>query len=190
MPDVTGRTVDGIEEAMVPIDFSEDNPKLLMDYDLGAIFDTLPAGVNLTCFIDCCHSQTILRMFNRSAGVAPETGDERARFITLSAGEIAAVEQYQSKFGAIARGNVLGGQDRMREVAFAACRPDEVALESGGHGAFTRLAAPLLANAIGSMTHAQFQEAVANAFGPSPQQHPNLDCAPSAKTRLLLQPLA
>jgi len=32
VPDMTGRTVDGIEEAMVPADFSADNPKLLMDF--------------------------------------------------------------------------------------------------------------------------------------------------------------
>ena len=190
VPDMTGRTVDGIEEAMVPADFSADNPKLLMDFDLKAILDTLPGGVNLTCFIDCCHSGTILRMF---VGMAPQGNagaDERARFITLTPEEIAAVQQYQSqsRFGATSRGIVAGGQELMREVAFAACLPQEVAWEVNGQGEFTRLATGLLANGM-TMTNEQFQTAVTQAFGTTPRQHPNLDCAPAVKTRGLLQPL-
>ena len=189
VPDVTGRTVDGIEEAMVPADFSADNPKLLMDFDLKAILDTLPAGVNLTCFIDCCHSGTILRMF---VGMAPQGNsgnDERARFMTLTSNEIAAVQQYQNRFGATSRGNVLGGAELTRAVAFAACLPQEVALEVNGQGDFTRLATGVLANGLGGMTNEQFQIAVTQAFGSTPRQHPNLDCAAAAKTRGLLQQL-
>ena len=189
VPDLTRRTVDGVEEAMVPADFSANNPKLLMDFDLGAIFNTLPGGVNLTCFIDCCHSGTILRMF---VGMAPQGNpgmDERARFMTLSQEEVAAVQQYQARFGAESRGNVLGGQELMREVAFAACRPEEVAWEVGGQGDFSRLATGLLANGAAGMTNEQFQTAVTQAFGATPRQHPNLDCAAVAKIRGLLQPL-
>lgn len=188
VPDLTGRTVDGIEEAMVPADFTSDNPKLLLDFDLKAILDTLPGSVNLTCFIDCCHSGTIMRMF---AGAAPEgnpAADERPRFMTLTSDEVAAVQQYQASFGATSRGNVLGGQEQMREVAFAACLPEEVAWEVNGQGEFTRLATGLLANGA-SMTHEQFQTAVTQAFGATPRQHPNLDCAPGARSRGLLQPL-
>src|ERR1700730_8307774 len=57
----------------------EHTPKLLMDFDVAAIFNALPDGVNLPCFIDCCHSATITRML---VGLAPEhfTGvDERPR---------------------------------------------------------------------------------------------------------------
>jgi len=186
--DLTGRTEDGIEEAMVPVDFSTENPKLLMDFDLKAIVDTLPAGVNLTCFIDCCHSGTILRMF---VGMPPQSNvgaDERARFIRLTPEEMAAVQQYQARFGAASRGLVAGGQEMMREVAFYACRPDEVAWESNGQGEFTRVATSLLTRGI-NVTHEQFQAAVTQAFGANPRQHPNLDCATAAKTRGLLQPL-
>ncbi|MCU1262332.1 MAG: peptidase caspase catalytic subunit p20 [Bryobacterales bacterium] len=188
VPDSTGRTVDGIEEAMVPVDFNVDTPKLLMDFDVAAIFTALPAGVNLTCFIDCCHSGTITRMF---VGLAPQAGDpaadERPRFITLSAEEIAAVQQYRAGFAATARGVTLGGQDRMRDIVFAACQPDEVAWEVNGQGEFTRLATGLLASS-GSMSHDQFQNAVVQAFGSAPRQHPVLDCAVQVKSRVLLQP--
>lgn len=189
VPDLTQRTVDGVEEAMVPVDFSADHPKLLMDFELGTIFNALPAGVNLTCFIDCCHSGTILRVF---AGRAPSGGAgaaEKARFITLSEEEIAAVGRHRNASGAVARGLVTGGQERMREVAFAACRADEVAWEVNGQGEFTRVATGVLAGDVAAMTNEQFQTAVTHAFGAAPRQHPNLDCAQAGRKRGLLQPL-
>jgi Caspase domain len=188
IPDLTGRTVDGTEEAMVPVDFSLTNPKLLMDFDLADVFNTLPAGVNMTCFIDCCHSGTILRMFGRTAP-SQHGSDERARFITLTPEETAAVQQFQMQMGATARGSVLGGQQLMREVAFAACLPQEVAMEVNGQGDFTKFATGVLASGISAMTNEQFQGAVMQAFGATPRQHPNLDCSPEAKSRLFLQPL-
>ena len=157
---------------MVPADFSVDNPKLLMDFDLKAIMDNLPQGVNFTCFIDCCHSGTILRMFVGMSPQANTSADERARFMTLTQDEVAAVQQYQSRFGAASRGNVFGGQESMREVAFAACLPQEVAWEVNGQGEFTRLATALLAKGMG-MTNEQFQGAVTQSFGATPRRHPN-----------------
>jgi Caspase domain len=189
LPDLTGRTVDGIEEAMVPVDFSVQNPKLLMDFDMGAIFNTLPNGVNLTCFIDCCHSGTILRLFGRVAPESTPGADERARYIVLTEEEVAAVQSLNIAAAATARGNVLGGQQLMREVAFAACRPDEVAMEVNGQGDFTRFATGLLLRGFQHLSNEQFQKQVIQAFGPAPRQHPTLDCADVARTRPLLQPV-
>jgi hypothetical protein len=190
VPDLTGRTVDGIEEAMVPVDFSAENPKLLMDFDIGAIFNTLPSGVNLTCFIDCCHSGTILRMFGKKSMQSMTGVDERPRYITLTETEIAAVQAYNASSAAtMVRGNAPGGQQLMREVAFAACRPDEVALEVNGQGEFTRLATSVLTHGFSQLTNEQFQDQVIQAFGPAPRQHPTLDCADIARARLLLQAL-
>jgi hypothetical protein len=186
MPDETGRTVDGHEEAMVPVDFDTDTPKLLMDFDVAVIFNALPDGVNLTCFIDCCHSGTITRML---VGLAPErfTGvDERPRFISLTPDQIAAVQNYRAGFGAVARGQTVGGPARMRDIVFAACQAQEVAWESNGHGDFTRLATGILANRFSGITNQGFWDSVVAAFGPNARQTPLLDCAPSAKTRLLL----
>jgi hypothetical protein len=186
VPDETGRTVDGVEEAMVPVDFDTDTPKLLMDFDVATIFNALPDGVNLTCFIDCCHSGTITRML---VGLAPEhfTGvDERPRFISLTADQIAAVRNYRAAFGATARGLTIGGTARMRDIVFSACQAQEVAWESNGQGDFTRHATALLANGFSGITNQQFRDNVVAAFGPSPRQTPLLDCAPPAKTRPLL----
>jgi hypothetical protein len=189
VPDDRGRTVDGVEEAMVPVDFSVDNPNLIMDFDIAELFNMVPAGVNLTCFIDCCHSGTITRLL---VGLSPQQGftgaDERPRFITLSAEEITAVQNARRSLAAVARGNTLAGPDQMHDVVFSACRPEEVAWEVNGQGQFTRYATAILSNGTGGMANQQFSEAVVQAFGIAPRQHPMLDCAAPAKSRPLLQP--
>jgi len=189
VPDNSGRTVDGVEEAMVPCDFGVDNPKLIMDFDLAAIFNRVPAGVNLTCFIDCCHSGTITRLL---VGLTSQRGfagaDERPRFITLSAEQIAAVQRSRSTLAAVGRGNTIGGPDHMRDIVFSACRPDEVAWEVNGQGEFTRHATVILSSGTAGMANLQFSEAVVQAFGVAPRQHPMLDCAAPAKSRPLFQP--
>jgi hypothetical protein len=186
LPDETGRTVDGVEEAMVPVDFDTSNPKLLMDFDLATIFNALPDGVNLTCFIDCCHSGTITRML---VGLAPQpftAADERPRFISLTADQVAAVRAFRATFGATARGQTIGGPARMRDIVFSACQPQEVAWESNGEGDFTRLATGLLAIGYSGVTNQQFRDSVVAAFGANPRQTPLLDCAPPAKAWPLL----
>jgi hypothetical protein len=186
VPDETGRTVDGVEEAMVPVDFDTNTPKLLMDFDVATIFNALPDGVNLTCFIDCCHSGTITRML---VGLAPEhfTGvDERPRFISLTPDQIVAVRNYRAAFGATSRGLTIGGPARMRDIVFSACQAQEVAWESNGQGDFTRHATAILTNGFSGITNQQFRDSVVAAFGPSPRQTPLLDCAPPAKSRALL----
>jgi hypothetical protein len=186
MPDETGRTVDGVEEAMVPVDFDTDTPKLLMDFDVAAIFNTLPDGVNLTCFIDCCHSGTITRML---VGLAPEHlagTNERRRFILLTPEEIAAVRNYRAAFRAIARGQTIGGPANMKDIVFSACQPQQVAWESNGQGEFTRNATTILSRGFTGITNEQFRDSVVAAFGSNPRQTPLLDCAPPAKARPLL----
>jgi hypothetical protein len=44
---------DRFDEAFVPIDFQAG--AFLLDDDLAAVYATLPAGVQLTLFMDCCH---------------------------------------------------------------------------------------------------------------------------------------
>jgi hypothetical protein len=186
MPDETGRTVDGVEEAMVPVDFDTNTPKLLMDFDVAAIFNTLPDGVNLTCFIDCCHSGTITRML---VGLAPEhllRTDEMPRFISLTPDQIAAVRNYRAAFRATARGQTIGGPANMKDIVFSACQANEVAWESNGQGEFTRNATAILARGFSAVTNEQFRDTVIAAFGSNPRQTPLLDCALPARERLLL----
>ena len=46
---------DGLDEVICPVDFNW-RDKVIRDDDLKAIFDSVPAGVNMTVFLDCCNS--------------------------------------------------------------------------------------------------------------------------------------
>jgi uncharacterized caspase-like protein len=187
--DLDGEESDALDEAFCPADFAEG--KLLIDDDIRAVTASLKAGVNLTCFIDCCHSGTITRALVPTGRPAAGIPGSRARFIPYSreisarhrqfreSGE-AEVEAMEASRGASAA--------TMKEVCFSACQPHEVALESGGAGQFTSKAMQVFAAGV-ELTNAAFMEQVVSAFGTRPPQHPYLDCAQDAKTRGLLRPL-
>ncbi len=176
-----------LDEALCPYDF--DQGRLLIDDDVAEVFSRIPDGVNMTCFFDCCHSGTSTRF---GVGVPEQDNsaalDERPRYIAADA----ALEEAHRRFresrpkfrAAKSRGPVT-----MREVLFSACRSNEVAWESNGHGDFTIRATPLLSAGLAGLTNETFQRRLAEAFGSTPRQHPELDCAPATKERGLLQPL-
>ena len=57
-------------------------------------------------------------------------------------------------------------------------------------GVFTSRALPLLREASGRMTNAEFHQRVLSAFGAgATEQTPQLDCSPSGRTRALLAPI-
>lgn len=59
VPDRDGDEADYRDEILCPTDLDWKDP--LLDDWLRKTFDTLPAGVNLTVIMDCCHSGTITR---------------------------------------------------------------------------------------------------------------------------------
>jgi hypothetical protein len=185
LKDVSGDEVDGTDEAFCPVDMNQGS--FIIDDDLREIFKSIPDGVNLTCFIDCCHSGTITRLV---AGLSPlnaQLAGSKPRFIRPTAEMEAAHRAFRAGRRSAP---ALAGPDEMREVLFSACLPEEVAYETGGNGDFTSRALPLLAAAAGTLTHKAFQDRVTSAFGASARQHPNLDCAPAGRDRVLLAPLA
>ena len=112
--------------------------------------------------------------------------DQRARFITLTAAEEAAVKNYRATRPVATRGLTIGGTANMRNIAFSACMSHQVAMESDGHGAFTTIATRLLTTGFSGWTNQRFQAAVLAAFGPDAGQTPVLDCAPPATALSLL----
>ena len=62
---------DGYEEIICPIDLDW-MKKVITDKDLAAIFNRVPAGVNTTVILDCCHSGTGL---NQNESYTPSTRD-------------------------------------------------------------------------------------------------------------------
>jgi hypothetical protein len=189
LPDVNddefGGDSPGLDEALCPYDFA--SGAFLIDDDLGSILSSAPAGVNLTLFIDCCHSGTISRFgVGHATGTTGPASDERPRFINVTPETMAAHQRFRASMGR-RRALTSGGPDSMPEVLFSACLSHEVAWESGGHGEFTVRALQVLQNASG-LTHEQFAQRVTEAFGASPRQHTRLYCSDDNRKTLLLQP--
>ena len=182
VPDVSRDEPDRKDEALCPVDFA--TGRLIIDDDLAPFMQGLGRHVNLTCFIDCCHSGTISRL---ALGAAPTSRglDERPRFVEATDDIVAAHRAFRAHSGdARAKPRIA-----LREVLFAACQPWEVAWESQGQGDFTRQAAPRLRAASGHVTNEAFQAEVSAAFGQAPRQRPLLTCPPSARRKMLLAPL-
>jgi len=180
--DLDGDEADSRDEALCPVDFA--SGALYIDDDIANVFALLPQGVNLTVFMDCCHSGSNTRFAggSRAAFLPPGV---KARYVLPTQGLDDAHRRFRATMGRdITRD---AGQQQMRHVKFAACQDHELALESGGNGDFTRRALRVLQRP--GLTHEAFQQAVVAEFGSAPQQNPLLDCAPNARSQLLLQPL-
>jgi len=175
---------DSKDEAMCPVDL--DSGALIIDDDLSAIFAKIPAGVSVTCFIDCCHSGTIARLVDVKA--APLPPGVRKRFIRATPALNTAHAEFRRSLGS-ARA-VRRTEGEMAEVLFAACLAHQVAFESDGAGDFTKRAISILRGAIGDLTNEQFQQRVIDAFGPGARQTPRLDGARRMRTMRLLQGIA
>ena len=59
VPDKNGDEADGFDEALVPVDYKKAGV-ILDDTLLEKLVCPLPKGAIMTCFIDCCHSGTML----------------------------------------------------------------------------------------------------------------------------------
>jgi hypothetical protein len=193
LPDVdgdeAGEDTPDRDEALCPVDFA--SGAFVIDDDLRQELAAIPDGVNVTLFADCCHSGTITRLAVGPTAPArgrSATGSRRARFLRADGAMIAAHRRYREHLGPQAR-SAPRPLELMREVVFSACLSGEVAYENGGHGDFTLRATGVLAGGIAGLSHADFQRRVTEAFGPTPAQHPYLECAPPARGRGLLQPV-
>ena len=62
VPDLDGDETDAFgpkDEALCPVDFRDG--QLIVDDDLGAVWDAIPEGVSVTLFFDSCHSGSVNR---------------------------------------------------------------------------------------------------------------------------------
>ena len=180
--DLDGDEEGGRDSALCPIDFTEGH--VLIDDDVRRIFETLPAGVNLTCFFDCCHSGTITRMV-APAGVRL-VGDVRRRGLRATPEVEAAHAAFRQSMRSAAP--APRDVDGMKEVSFTACNDAQTAQEVDGHGQFTVRALAILREGLtGTMTNKEFHRRVTEAFGEmTVMQTPGIDCSNASTSRLLL----
>lgn len=188
--DLDGDEKDKEDEALVPFDYA--GGRFLLDDDQWNIYEQIPDGVNVTSFYDCCHSGTMARVALASLfqQVREATAsDMRVRFMDPTEKMERKHQEFRSAMPA-ARGKSLRNQESLRAVIFSACQDNEVALEKGGNGDFTRRATSLLPEAVRQrITHEEFQVRVTRAFGARPAQNPNLDCSMAFRKQRLLLPL-
>ncbi|MBW9121997.1 caspase family protein [Microbacterium trichothecenolyticum] len=206
VPDLDGDETDAFgasDEALCPVDFR--GGELIVDDDLAAIWDAIPDGVAATLFFDSCHSGTVNRGLTRSefgtkqypAGATPRMtvldGEEEEAFRSKRAAalgdefrraawdRVVAVETDRAAEAPAPRGDP-------REVLVSACQPDQVALETNGHGVFTTAALAVLAKSPG-LTNSEFVAAVFDIIDDDYEQRPLLSAAGPLASRVLLTSL-
>ena len=203
VPDLDGDETDEFgpkDEALCPVDFRDG--QLIVDDDLGAIWDAIPEGVAVTLFFDSCHSGSVNREITPTefesrkipAGATP-------RMTVLNAGEEAAFREERAAspddpFRTAAWKRVVEVEtDRAavptkpradgREVLISACQPDQVALETNGHGVFTTAALGVLAKTP-KLSNTAFVAAVFDVLDDTYEQRPMLSAAGELGARGLL----
>lgn len=174
--EATGDTP-GLDEALCPLDFADG--ALFIDDDLGALIDRLDRGARLTLFMDCCHSGSNTRVAGQRA--TPPSPDAKARFVRPTEALQRAHRQWREREGSSIAARGL----EHPELLFTACRSDQVAWESGGHGEFTLRATGVLTAVGGSAVARAVHQRVVDAFGPDPRQQPLLD-GPASRLDALL----
>jgi pimeloyl-ACP methyl ester carboxylesterase len=178
VPDVDGDEGGGPDQAMVPIDF--DSGAFLIDDDIRTILLRLPSGVEMTCFIDCCHSATITRVLGRTP--PPPSEMSLVRFIRPTPEQIARHRRFREDTRRRALGRDLVDRTVLRWVNFSACQKGELAIETNGSGDFTRLSTKLMHAAVTEhVNNREFQRRVVREFGDVRRQTPYLDCPLAAE---------
>ncbi|RZI53880.1 MAG: caspase family protein [Pseudonocardia sp.] len=151
--------LDRRDEALCPWDFRDG--ALLIDDDLGRVWDLLPESVDLTLFFDSCHSGSANRGFS-----ADEVRKARADTPPNTHPRYAALDDGTRRKYRDRRGEASRTLERSeRELLFSACSDTELAYETDGQGDFTAKAAPLISAAAASATNREFLNRVLSGFG-------------------------
>lgn len=189
-----GAENDRHDEALCPVDFRAG--QLVLDDDLGQLWDLLPEDVSLTIFFDSCYSGG----GNRNAddgtgsirrGAELKDTDKRrfriARGVSAPNGKIHALDLLHRSEADSKKGpsKAQPAPTRKREVLFAACNSRQFAWETNGQGDFTRYTAPLLAEHIGRVTNEQFFNTIVSGFD-AHRQEPTFSAEPAPSQALLL----
>ena len=186
LEDENGDESDRFDEALVPIDYT--SGAFLLDDDLARSLARLPAGVQLTLFMDCCHSGTNSRF---APPVRPRTNAvERVRYLPANAEMVAAHRAFRRSRGEMA--TPAAEESAPGVIHIAACQDQEYAWETAGHGDFTTSATQRLTQALARGEHnEQFLDAVRQELARRGRQNPMMMSPVAAmRNRPLLAALA
>jgi len=174
--DTDGDEEDRADEAIVPRELSGE--RLISDDELWELLESVPDGVGLSVFMDCCHSFSNTRMYGLRSG-------QRRRVIKPSAAMRAA---HRARLDARRSGSASEPRSNrnQRHIKFAACKDTEYAIEENGQGKFTGAALSVLSNLTSPISNAEFLDRVAVSFTPGADQTPGIDCRPEFRSRPFL----
>jgi len=140
--DTSGDEKDKLDEILCPVDLDWSS-NIIRDDDLAGIFGSLPAGVHLEVFLDCCHSGTGLRL------VPNPTAALRSRFLPPPPELLPAGRKLGSN------GCLRRLRPNKAQVLWAACRANQYAadalLDGRYGGAFTTFFCDRIRQAGGSI---------------------------------------
>lgn len=176
--DEAGDEPDGKDEAFCPVEMM--TAGFIRDDDIRKILNAVPVGALAIGFIDCCHSGTIARLVRLDAG-ARGVSDSRIRAIEPTPEMIEVHRRTRTRGRAAVSGT-------RRDITFAACRDDQVAFETAGHGDYTKAVVPIVKARINRLSNLALQNLIQRAFGTGARQNPMLDCDPGAENRIFLEP--
>jgi len=178
LPDEDGGERDELDEALVPHDHRKSG--YVLDDDIAELCNQIPSGVNVTFFMDCCHSGTITRLF---AGPTETADDVRIRFLRPDEEMLAA--HRKSRQRAASSRSARSPYRGRNEILMSACRSEQTAKERGGQGDFTRYALSVLGQGNSGLTNAEFIDRVLST-GVWQDQRPQLWSDPQFYNQPLL----
>jgi hypothetical protein len=158
--DLNGDESDRYDEALVPVDYH--TGALLLDDDLADVYRSVPDGVVLTLFMDCCHSGTNSRFAPIDRGQA--RGSEKRRFLELPPDVKEAHLRFRARAGSPAP--TSAEESLPGVIHYAACLDNQFAYESNGQGHFTQAVTARLIEAVSQrVTNESFATEIATEVG-------------------------
>ena len=184
---------DGLDEIICPIDLNW-RDKVIRDDDMKAVLNTVPNGVNLTVFLDCCNSGTALDQ-EGSLYEATKVQLHQEKPLVEAGGRFmpmpAEVEQYIAEEGLEIRQFVTSRDINRSALLIAACASHQTSADAFLEGQFQGAATCSLRQALkaGKDTYrdiADFMTAFMTKGGFT--QRPQLDGHPSLYDQVFLEP--
>ena len=129
-PDGSGDEKDFLDEILCPYDLDW-RENVVRDDDLSRIFETVPPGVHVEVFLDCCHSGTGMRSL--------DGGYRKQRFLAVPADVVQACRAIKSRKPI---------KPSRAQVLWAACRSNQYAADAVLNGRYGGAFTTMLCNSI------------------------------------------
>lgn len=185
---------DALDEIICPYDLNWDDP--FTDDEFAHVIDSVPAGVNLTMILDCCHSGTGTRQFFKEPGLRgraqtrflippPDVGFRMAAGVEIDPGR---PERTVNMVGTRQLATRRFGQSLTEQnaILISGCRADQTSaddwIEADYHGALTYSLVRAITDSRYSLSYGDLIETAGNWLEVN-----SYDQVPQLETRQVMQ---